>query len=382
MPNLFRYEGGGGAGASGSDLVERAPGKSRARVRGDRGAAGADRRATGSDRGVGVSGVASPGGPGTADQRVETGRRAAAPAVSGHAGRNRRVTHRTQRLARLGVGDGTCPATRRCGGIVTKPSSDPASDSPIEAFLDELVVGMSTRRPRRLRHLVQETEAHLRDDAARSASSRRWASVSWTRCRSRRGRRVDIPTTSSSRNASMGLSDAGSLLGSVTMPPRRRVAGRAPSPTPRHASRCVRCVTRRSLPASPDTAAAGVRRPVSTRWSAIPAPPGDATPDTPTPRSDPVARRSAPAAPRSPRTRALDFPGARSTRSDPDAPAPPPPSYLNRLGIAADHRNTETAETGVEGNIPFVIGVVAAAAEDGKPDRCRRVYLRPPRCPF
>ena len=41
-------------------------------------------------------------------------------------------------------------------------------------------------------------------------------------------------------------------------------------------------------------------------------------------------------------------------------------------------RNTETAGTGVEGNIPFVIGVVAAAAEDGKPDRCRRVYLRPP----
>ena len=28
-------------------------------------------------------------------------------------------------------------------------------------------------------------------------------------------------------------------------------------------------------------------------------------------------------------------------------------------------RNTETAGTGVEENIPFVIGVVAAAAEDG-----------------
>jgi len=54
---------------------------------------------------------------------------------------------------------------------VTKPSSDPASDSPIEAFLDELVVGMSTRRPRRLRHLVQETEAHLRDDADRAAAA-------------------------------------------------------------------------------------------------------------------------------------------------------------------------------------------------------------------
>jgi len=54
---------------------------------------------------------------------------------------------------------------------VTEPSSDPASDSPIEAFLDELVVGMSTRRPRRLRHLVQETEAHLRDDADRAAAA-------------------------------------------------------------------------------------------------------------------------------------------------------------------------------------------------------------------
>jgi hypothetical protein len=38
-------------------------------------------------------------------------------------------------------------------------------DSPIEAYLDELVQGMSTRRPRELRYLVAEAEAHLRDDA-------------------------------------------------------------------------------------------------------------------------------------------------------------------------------------------------------------------------
>jgi len=38
---------------------------------------------------------------------------------------------------------------------------------------------------------------------------------------------------------------------------------------------------------------------------------------------------------------------------------------------------TATAGTEVEANVPFVIGVVAAAAEDGKPDRCRRVIPTP-----
>jgi hypothetical protein len=36
---------------------------------------------------------------------------------------------------------------------------------PIEAYLDELVGLLSTRRPRQLRSLLAETEAHLRDDA-------------------------------------------------------------------------------------------------------------------------------------------------------------------------------------------------------------------------
>jgi hypothetical protein len=44
---------------------------------------------------------------------------------------------------------------------------DPAGpESPIEAYLDELVTGLSTRHPRQLRDLLAEAEAHLRDDAA------------------------------------------------------------------------------------------------------------------------------------------------------------------------------------------------------------------------
>jgi len=46
-------------------------------------------------------------------------------------------------------------------------------DSPIEAYLDELVLGTSTRRPRHLRHLIAEAEAHLRDDAARGVAAGR-----------------------------------------------------------------------------------------------------------------------------------------------------------------------------------------------------------------
>ncbi len=44
-------------------------------------------------------------------------------------------------------------------------------DSPIEGYLDELVQGMSTRRPRELRYLVAEAEAHLRDDAAQGVEA-------------------------------------------------------------------------------------------------------------------------------------------------------------------------------------------------------------------
>lgn len=39
------------------------------------------------------------------------------------------------------------------------------TDSPIENYLDDLVAAMTTRRPRELRNLLAETEAHLRDDA-------------------------------------------------------------------------------------------------------------------------------------------------------------------------------------------------------------------------
>jgi hypothetical protein len=43
-------------------------------------------------------------------------------------------------------------------------------DSPIEVYLDELVTRMPTRQPRALRQLLAETEAHLRDDAARAVA--------------------------------------------------------------------------------------------------------------------------------------------------------------------------------------------------------------------
>jgi hypothetical protein len=44
-------------------------------------------------------------------------------------------------------------------------------DSPIEAYLDELVAALPMRRPRALRQLLAEAEAHLRDDAAQGVAS-------------------------------------------------------------------------------------------------------------------------------------------------------------------------------------------------------------------
>ena len=41
-------------------------------------------------------------------------------------------------------------------------------ESPIEIYLDELVARMPAQEPRALRQLLAETEAHLRDDAARA----------------------------------------------------------------------------------------------------------------------------------------------------------------------------------------------------------------------
>ena len=48
-------------------------------------------------------------------------------------------------------------------------SQDP--DNPIEVYLDELVEGLSGRRPRDLRFLLAETEAHLRDAAERGKAA-------------------------------------------------------------------------------------------------------------------------------------------------------------------------------------------------------------------
>jgi hypothetical protein len=44
-------------------------------------------------------------------------------------------------------------------------SSNSESDSPIEIYLDQLVLALSSRRPRELRHLLTEADAHLHDDA-------------------------------------------------------------------------------------------------------------------------------------------------------------------------------------------------------------------------
>lgn len=49
--------------------------------------------------------------------------------------------------------------------------SRPEPESPIELYLDELVAGMSTRRPRQLRDLLAEAEAHLRDDAEQGVAA-------------------------------------------------------------------------------------------------------------------------------------------------------------------------------------------------------------------
>jgi hypothetical protein len=46
----------------------------------------------------------------------------------------------------------------------------PEDDGPIDAYLDQLLGEPSTRRPRELRRLLAEAEAHLRDDAAAAES--------------------------------------------------------------------------------------------------------------------------------------------------------------------------------------------------------------------
>lgn len=55
-------------------------------------------------------------------------------------------------------------------------ADSPEQDSPIEGYLDHLVAGLSGVSPRELRHLLAETEAHLRDDAeqATAAGKTQW----------------------------------------------------------------------------------------------------------------------------------------------------------------------------------------------------------------
>ncbi|HEY8729291.1 MAG TPA: hypothetical protein VIL94_06885 [Acidothermaceae bacterium] len=49
-------------------------------------------------------------------------------------------------------------------------TSNDEHGSPIESYLDELVTRMPAEQPRALRQLLAETEAHLRDDAARAVA--------------------------------------------------------------------------------------------------------------------------------------------------------------------------------------------------------------------
>ncbi|PZS20392.1 MAG: hypothetical protein DLM57_01365 [Pseudonocardiales bacterium] len=44
-------------------------------------------------------------------------------------------------------------------------------ESPIETYLDAVVAGLTARSPRQLRHVVAETEAHLRDDAEQAMAA-------------------------------------------------------------------------------------------------------------------------------------------------------------------------------------------------------------------
>lgn len=65
-------------------------------------------------------------------------------------------------------------------------------DSPIEAYLDELVIGLSARRPRELRHLVAEAEAHLRDDAEQAIATGMAAYEAEAQAVARFGPAVDV----------------------------------------------------------------------------------------------------------------------------------------------------------------------------------------------
>ena len=53
---------------------------------------------------------------------------------------------------------------------MTDRSGPELGDSPIEAYLDRLLVSLTPGRPRDIRHLMAETEAHLRDAAAEAES--------------------------------------------------------------------------------------------------------------------------------------------------------------------------------------------------------------------
>lgn len=82
------------------------------------------------------------------------------------------------------------------------PPEEP--DSPIETYLDQLVAGLSARRPRDLRYLLAETEAHLRDDADRGVAAGLSPLQAEAEAVRRMGPVADLVTAEKQRQATSG----------------------------------------------------------------------------------------------------------------------------------------------------------------------------------
>lgn len=94
-------------------------------------------------------------------------------------------------------------------------------DSPIEAYLDHLVAGLSGRRPRDLRYLLAETEAHLRDETERGVAAGLSPVQAEAEAVRRMGPVADLVTEERQRQATSGVVvvkeflTAGLLLGGI-----------------------------------------------------------------------------------------------------------------------------------------------------------------------
>jgi hypothetical protein len=101
---------------------------------------------------------------------------------------------------------------------VTPPEE---SDGPIEAYLDQLVAGLSGRRPRDLRYLLAETEAHLRDETERGVAAGLPPLQAEAQAVQRMGPVADLVTAEKKRQATSGTAvvreflTTGLLLGGI-----------------------------------------------------------------------------------------------------------------------------------------------------------------------